>query len=489
MKRAFCGWCLFLLRVQQGWCFGFAGGPLSYTRRNTRTSIATLSPRRKPVGSSLFLKEAAPAKRALVLSSEEESSSNCTAAATVLKDKRTSPRLWLESQPLDGAYTVLRCDYHPQAEVCWKVWGRDFHWKRLRNSMEAFMQLQHQGGQNTTIKLKSAAYENAVEETERILNQLLKASAEFSGWGRDNGNSNKTTSGRDQQESSRSVFMTTILWTLPSTIPNKNDTIFRVQGHICHAWSNCNTADEFPFASYNPETLTVVVACDPNNDDPQSSSTSRLLPNRQPHPRAKLSAWCRQRRPLDERFRENMYEWLPNAMVDTSTKKIQASVAVDEVLLVKQGQAKTADFTEVGQSCLLEGLTSNLFVVYPNKVIRTANDGVLHGYARHLLLQAVATDTNDGWVVDTTTPILLEEANQWQQLFLTSAIRLVVPVGRVLIPVSGKGEGRCYLREVWIDPIKQDGNTSSQKTVPFQIWRRIYASIVQRRYHSSDETE
>jgi len=127
-------------------------------------------------------------------------------------------------------------------------------------------------------------------------------------------------------------------------------------------------------------------------------------------------------------------------------------VTVDEVLLVDESPS---DHNVNPQ--LLEGLTSNLFVVYPNKVIRTAGDGVLHGYARHVVTQAAI---EKGWTVDTTTPIRLGEANQWQQVFLTSAIRLVVPVERVLVPDFGERGApigpTMVTREIWSQKDEND---------------------------------
>jgi branched-subunit amino acid aminotransferase/4-amino-4-deoxychorismate lyase len=288
--------------------------------------------------------------------------------------------------------------------------------------------------------------------------------------------------------------MVTLLWTL--SLPRSNDdnqaseddsgsssAIIGVQGHICRAASSSgddtDEEEDFPFANYAPQPLTVVVAYDRHG--------SQNLPNRQPHPRAKLSDWCRERRPLEDRFRTNCYEARAN-------NDAACAVAVDEVLLVRQQQQGNDDSV-----ILLEGLTSNLFVVYPNGLLRTADDqNVLPGYARHLVLQQAAQmmsprkNHNGIRKVDSRTPIQLSEADQWQQVFVSSAIRLVVPVGRILVVANERyngngcenGQRRVFLREIWNQNLT--GINVSNKTQSL-LWRKLYKSIIQQQYHQQQQ--
>ena len=90
---------------------------------------------------------------------------------------------------------------------------------------------------------------------------------------------------------------------------------------------------------------------------------------------------------------------------------------------------------------LLEGLTSNLFVVYRDGTLRTAaaEGSVLPGFARHLVLEAAE---KLGLSYDETKPVLLQDAvdGLWSEVFVTSAIRLVVPVTSLSIPEYEKDE-------------------------------------------------
>jgi hypothetical protein len=71
-------------------------------------------------------------------------------------------------------------------------------------------------------------------------------------------------------------------------------------------------------------------------------------------PRAKLSSWCRIRRPLEDQLKDEH---------------------VGEVILTRQDDKNNIE--------LLEGLTSNLFVLYRNGTLRTPDEGVLGGCARN----------------------------------------------------------------------------------------------------------
>ena len=116
----------------------------------------------------------------------------------------------------------------------------------------------------------------------------------------------------------------------------------------------------------------------------------------------KLSSWCSARRPLEDEFRDSKD---PNPQ---------------EVILT---------IPRHGGLNLLEGLTSNLFVLYPGGVVRTAlTSHVLPGFARTM---TIACLEEAGYLVDTESPISIEDAPLWKQVFVTSAIQLVVPVRQI----------------------------------------------------------
>ncbi|KAF1795643.1 Aminotransferase class IV [Phytophthora cactorum] len=92
---------------------------------------------------------------------------------------------------------------------------------------------------------------------------------------------------------------------------------------------------------------------------------------------------------------------------------------IHEVLLSKAGPG--------GGRLLLEGLITNFFVVKGGKLY-TADEGVLQGSTRELVLKACH---------DLSIPVVLEapklsERDSWQAAFVTSVVRVVIDVTRML---------------------------------------------------------
>ncbi|KAL3662713.1 hypothetical protein V7S43_012119 [Phytophthora oleae] len=92
---------------------------------------------------------------------------------------------------------------------------------------------------------------------------------------------------------------------------------------------------------------------------------------------------------------------------------------IHEVILSKTGPR--------GDRLLLEGLITNFFVVKDN-TLYTADEGVLQGSTRELVLKACR---------DLEIPVVLEapklsERALWQAAFVTSAVRVVIDVTRLL---------------------------------------------------------
>ena len=158
---------------------------------------------------------------------------------------------------------------------------------------------------------------------------------------------------------------------------------------------------------------------------------------------AKISSWCRIRRPLED----------PNRF------KLPGS-DVGEVLLVMQDKSKPnineQDF--VNSLDILEGLTSNLFVIYKNGTVRTAPlSKVLSGYARNLVTEEV--DEMKELILRELAPNVQDAKDGlWSEVFVTSAIRLIIPVNRVLIPQVGEDKpailwesncGQPFTQSLW----------------------------------------
>lgn len=284
----------------------------------------------------------------------------------------TSPRQWMEyleaTKGRGGAYTVLRCDCTPNNNKR-RIWGRDFHMNRLCQSyctlIESTNQLVSQDQLDLAVNSTNAILDTLVEQATLTVNKAITNSH---GW---------------------FTIMLTILWQRDTS---KQQAIL-VRGHaLCNGMPIATNDDQFPDA------ITATLAISYKEDD---------LPNRYNHyPEAKLSSWCRRRRPLEERFKVN---------------------GASEVVLTKR----------VGDEIhILEGLTSNIFFLYPHKKLRTANTDVLKGFARELVLDCAA---KLGFEYD-SSPIRIQDYNLWREIFVTSSVRLVVPIKRLLIPDEQKGD-------------------------------------------------
>lgn len=311
-----------------------------------------------------------------------------------------SPRLWLESHeaenPNNGAYTVLRCDLSMNA--C-QVWGRDFHLERLCQSYSSLV-----GG---TTPVDQDVLDRAMGRSDQLIQTLLAETLEIL--------RNAPLRGDEVY-----IMMLTLLWEQPSD--GKNHIV--VKGHLFSS-----QIPSIPL-QYNPAPMSASIAL--------PSNTGTHLPNRYKNlPSAKLSAWCRMRRPLEGVFK-----------VD----------GMDEVLLTRPHGNDVQ---------LLEGLTSNVFVICKDGTLRTPDDdGVLGGYARHLVLEAAR---QLGFPVE-VGPLCMSELGSWDHMFCTSAIRLVIPVGQLWIPESNYIEGiPTQLTSVWA------ANAEEQ---PGRTWRAIYHEIL-----------
>jgi len=347
----------------------------------------------------------------------------------------TSPRAWLEHLP-NGAYTVVRCDFSPctkrsklNNQRAWRIFGQPFHLKRLKSSYKTFEMAKQ-------LPVIEAELNTAEKLSERLLHILLReAEMEFS----------KVHMNNVQEDKQRENFtiMVTLLWHSSSEVVEK----ICVKGHAC---SIRKLVD--PSASY-PHVVKVAIATRsylPPEASFPSSKNDDVLPSRQPAPEAKLSSWCTERRPLEMEFLK------------------RGDSCVNDIILCRASTGSSG----VPSLKLLEGLTSNLFVRLEDGVLMTADverDGVLGGYARDVVLQQAQ---KMGLSVRLTAPVL-EESHFWKEVFLTSSIKLIVPVDHVKVPSIGEDGSDCF-RTAWsLSP--EERNNAGQEP---PLWLQLYQSLL-----------
>ena len=374
-------------------------------------------------------------------STKRSRSENDAKIVTVAPIAISSPRLWLESLP-HGVYTVVRCSYNNNT---WKMEGMEFHLQRLQESYALFHNASRHYTTTTTTNIghNATMIQHARNDTTSIIAALQKEEL----WPR-------------QASTRKRIIMLTILW-----YPNDLHDIV-VMGHAT------------PASTHPPPHIEIVLHhTTTNNNNKNDGDSSTTTPNRQSHPQpyAKVSSWCHERKPLERLYNLSSSPTCTVAVVtDNVVTGVNDTTTIQEVILTTTTTTTTATKSTTHQSPpsqvqLLEGLTSNLFVVYPNRVIRTAGRGVLFGYVRHLILELLSRSPPNNalpYTIDTATPILMEEAHEWQQVFCTSSIRLVVPVERIWVPHPST-TGTAALREIW------RANTTTVESDIEPIWKTL----------------
>jgi len=303
-----------------------------------------------------------------------------------------------------GAYTVLRCDFLIDSSE-WRVWGEDYHWKRLQDSYTSL--------QSGRLLADEGSFSMALKSSKQTTEALLyEAEAAFL-----NASPHLTVG---IKERGYVGVMLTVLWTPEITAAGAG---IKVSAHAC------STMKPSELTPNNPNSpIDVVIGCIPANKN--WKQLTRQLPNRYDnHPQAKLSSWCRRRRPLEENFKkENIADVILTKVIDSSSTKESPPLQSLE---------------------LLEGLTSNMFVVYPRKVLQTPPSSlVLGGYVRQLILDCAE---ECGYTVE-IAPISLKDTAIWKGVFLTSSIKLIIPVHKMLFPSSICDDGSYQTDIVWREP-------------------------------------
>ena len=133
---------------------------------------------------------------------------------------------------------------------------------------------------------------------------------------------------------------------------------------------------------------------------------------------------------------------------------------------------------------VLEGLSSNFFVVDRNGSLRTATQGVLNGYVRHLVMESAS----ECGIPFGPRPIYLHQAHEWTEAFITSSSRLIYPISKVLLPEGHRysdsnsddiaNSSSSIFVEYWSDPyFDAIGNvTRDERDVP--TWQLLLNEIL-----------
>jgi hypothetical protein len=336
-----------------------------------------------------------------------------------------------------GAYDALRCDVivspvKGEADSRLRVWGEDFHLMRLQQSYKSLVKANKEYS-NKFPETKKATLDEALERSHSILRALL-AEAQLSA---------STTDERGKDNIIIQLFRVTLLWSPPSEASNGTDENIVVRGHAC---CSCKPIE----IQLNPKSIVASVAVHSGHGDADATTIDANLPTRHANPQGKIAAWCRLRKKM-----ENPETYKPDG--------------VSEVLMVRNRK------DDDGETRLevLEGLSSNFFVVYKDGALRTATEGVLNGYVRHLVLECAS---KCGLKFD-PRPIFLHETSQWKEVFITSSSRLIYPISSIVIPEEAATA--TSFREIWKDEVlNDDGGACQDSDTQTQRWQQLQNEIL-----------
>jgi hypothetical protein len=342
-----------------------------------------------------------------------------------------------------GAYDTMRCDIvlsnHDSShnnKINKKmertknnvlVWGQAFHLDRLQNSYLSLQDAKQQSQFRTPLSEETTVRQSlkeAIQQSNDIIDKLLDEAMTSVPL--------VDTARLADNELYFLLFRVTLLWSSTSTgntgattgsiitkslDQNENDDSRNSPAIIVrgHATSTCHPMKVYQ--PHDPIVVSVAVHSDTNIrkaekgvvKDATAFLEDDALPTRfKNNPHIKVASWCRLRKQMEQ----------------PAYKPPEAS----EVLMVRPRLDDTT--TNKVQWEVLEGLSSNFFVIYKDGSLRTATQGVLNGYVRHLVLGSATTV---GLTLD-ARPIYLHESDQWQECFITSSSRLIWPIAQVLLP-------------------------------------------------------
>jgi len=399
-------------------------------------------------------------------------------------DVQQSPRLWMEELEAteegrgdchydddddggdgsSGVYTVIRCELpiNRNSKRRWKIWGQTFHIGRMRDSylLKYHRPIVEDGGTIMSDLVLDSRLGVAATESSELMERVLREAEEVL-----LAQEEETGGNYCEKEKTKPVVMLTLLWTkeqdaattnsMPTNLQRgmkdneKEEMRVRAHGSIVNVPS--------PQLNSLPPGIRVAIALPPatNGQRDWMSLPSRWRDN---NPRVKDSSWCRRRRPLEASFKAD---------------------GIGEVVLARD---VSINFSDVGDVLgdfagieLLEGLTSNLFVIYKDGTFRTADcELVLEGYARSLVLKVAR---RLGLEYNMQEQIMLQDAvdGKWAEVFVTSSVRLVLPVTSVVVPEysvdqTGNGNARSSsYRGIWT----RDNDVSDEKSYAARVYEEI----------------
>jgi branched-subunit amino acid aminotransferase/4-amino-4-deoxychorismate lyase len=354
-----------------------------------------------------------------------------------------------------GAYDTFRCDLK-LSDKSWNIWGQNFHLERLQNSYRSLLKDCRPEAEN------EERIQHAMEQSHRMVDILLHE-AESALWKSTN---NGLQSDGVHDDVAIQLVRMTLLWSHGRISSTRNrsggvgwedENAIVVRGHACASMNRNRT--HYIHCPVKP------IVCSVAAEGHHHSSTITVdnsLPSRfQDNPQFKVASWTK----LRKKF-ENPGTFKPPG--------------VAEVLMVRAAPNDTGPE-------LLEGLSSNFFVVYNDGTLRTPVQGVLHGYVRHLVLECAEAC---GLKID-DSPILLQESPRWKEAFITSSSRLIFPISKILMhdfddEDNYNTNATCTIgptfREIWTDPVlSKTQATTPSRSYPIQPkWQELLNEILTR---------
>mmetsp|Transcript_8489 Transcript_8489/g.16003 ORF Transcript_8489/g.16003 Transcript_8489/m.16003 type:complete len:435 (-) Transcript_8489:79-1383(-) len=380
-----------------------------------------------------------------------------------------------------GAYDVLRCDLIKQknSPTKYKVWGQEYHLQRLENSYKELVNhllrssssslpsqsqssFANQAEQCNLDNVSKSALAKAHEQSDAIITALLSEMVQHE-------------QSHIQYEAYNhtivcEIIRVTLLWT-PMLEKSTNNYVIVVRGHA-------STSSQIMVPQQIPTSITTTLAL-PNHTLTKGGQAQGPvgasillddLPDRHISPHAKISSWSSERRPLEKKE-----TFMPDG--------------VGEVLLLREKNSSISSSTNTINFEVLEGMTSNFFAIYIDGTLRTAPDGVLLGYVRHLVLECAPAC---GLKID-DREIDLEDGKNglWKETFITSSSRLIYPIEKILIPEydndcndcnDDKSSESCGLnwKVFWEESHQQPKVDSPDNDVKDKKWYQLLNEILKR---------
>jgi hypothetical protein len=372
-----------------------------------------------------------------------------------------------------GAYDTLRCDLiislpstasnretssDRAGQNHRRIWGEEYHLTRLRASyaslFKAIMNDPH-------AQVDSDVLDNALRVSKSLMERMLLEAENSQELMVDD---NDTAIAREGYgDVLAQLVRVTLLWSPSQKSSSDEMDQIVVRGHAC---SSCKPIKIHAI----PEPIVVSIAVHTGKDAKDDDATiDESLPTRYGDPQSKIASWCRERK----------------AMENPSTYKPPGT---SEVLMVR----KRVDVDGKARLEVLEGLSSNFFVIDKHGSLRTDTEGVLNGFVRHLVLQVA---TKCGLKFD-PRPVYLHEACTWKEAFITSSSRLIYPISKILLPadhnhddvtVNATATASTTFLQYWRDPYFDAENHSSRAKTP--KWQELLNEVLRTGGYPSVESK